>query len=203
MLKNENLDLLVVASPTSFHAEQASEAFSFGVDVICEKPLAGKLSEAEKIVDNMQKHQRKLMVYQPHRLFQETLTLKSIIKSGILGNIFLVKRSWNDFNRRNDWQAFQKNGGGMLNNYGSHFIDQFIYLFGGDFKSFNASTSRILTCGDAEDFVKVLAVNKNNITFDMEINMSSAFSEHEWLVYGNAGSARLNGSEWEVKYCQL
>lgn len=201
MLEQEKPDLLLIASPTCFHAEQAIEAFKCGTDVICEKPLACTIMEAEKIRQAMRHYKRKLMVYQPHRLTRETVSLRKILGSDVLGRIFMVRRTYCNFSRRNDWQAFAAYGGGMLNNYGSHFIDQFIYLFGGNFKSVNAVTRRIISAGDADDFVKLLAVNARDITFDLEINMAAAFGGQEWLVCGTCGSAFFrNGSGWQLRY---
>ena len=201
MLKQEKPDLLLIASPTCFHTEQTLQAFKSGADVICEKPLACTVDDAKKIQQSMRHYQRKLMVYQPHRLTPEAVSLKNILESGVLGRIFMVRRTCCNFIRRNDWQAFTSYGGGMLNNYGSHFLDQFIYLFGGNFKSVNAVTRRIISCGDAEDFVKLLAVNNRDITFDLEINMSAAFAGQEWQVCGTCGAAIWrNGSGWQLRY---
>lgn len=201
MLEAEKPDLLVIASPTCFHTEQVLEAFKCGTDVICEKPLACTIGDAGKIRQAMHDYQRKLMVYQPHRLTAEAVILKNILESGVLGRIFMVRRTCCNFSRRNDWQAFSAYGGGMLNNYGSHFIDQFIYLFGGSFKSVNAVTRRIVSGGDAEDFVKLLAVNGHDITFDLEINMAAAFHGQEWLVCGDCGSAAFHSSSgWRMRY---
>lgn len=202
MLERETPDLMLIASPTCFHLEQAVSALKNNIDIICEKPLACSLEDAEKIQEAVLLHERKLMVYQPHRLTPEAIILKSIIKSGVLGKIFMVRRVCSDYNRRNDWQAFTAYGGGMLNNYGSHFLDQFIYLFGGGFKTVNAVTRKVASCGDAEDFVKIQAVNSGDIIFDLEINMGSAFAGNEWLVYGTCGSASCNNNTagWKLKY---
>jgi len=201
MLEREKPDLLLVASPTCFHSEQTLEAFRRGIDVICEKPLACTLDEAGTVGRAMREYHRKLMVYQPHRLTPEAAGLKAILASGVLGRVFLVRRGCNSFSRRNDWQAFAAYGGGMLNNYGSHFLDQFIYLFGGDFREVNAVTRRVVSCGDAEDFVKMLAVNGNNVVFDLEINMGAAFASQEWRVCGDCGSAVYDTrSGWSLRY---
>jgi predicted dehydrogenase len=58
LLSNENLDLVIVASPTQFHAEQSIQAFEHGVDVFCDKPMAFSLEEAETVVTAMKSHGR-------------------------------------------------------------------------------------------------------------------------------------------------
>ncbi|MFA6714129.1 MAG: Gfo/Idh/MocA family oxidoreductase [Victivallaceae bacterium] len=200
MLEHEDLDLLVIASPTCFHMEQILQAFAHGVDVICEKPLACSLQDAKKISRARSVEQRKIMIFQPHRLSPEAVTLKTVLESGILGRIFMSRKTYSGFNRRNDWQAFAGYGGGMLNNYGSHFIDQFIFLFGGEFKSVNALLRRLVSEGDAEDFVKLQAVNAHDIILDLEINMANAFPGQTWEICGTCGSALYAPDGWRLRY---
>lgn len=200
MLKEIRPELVIISSPTCFHVEQVLSAFRAGCDVICEKPLASSLAEALEIKKAMTEYKRKIMVYQPHRITGEALALKAILKAGILGEIFYVRRKTGNFVRRNDWQAFKANGGGMLNNYGSHYIDQFIYLFGGSFKKLGAVTKKVVGCGDAEDFVKISGVNVADICFDIEINMGDAFCGDEWIVCGKSGTARFQDGKWISKY---
>ena len=79
------------------------------------------------MVETARRLERKLMVYQPHRLSSECLGAKAILESGKLGSPYMFSRYSSNFCRRNDWQAFYANGGGMLFNYGAHYIDQ-IYI---------------------------------------------------------------------------
>ena len=202
MLEEEKPDLAVIASPTCFHAEQIFAAFKHGADVFCEKPLAGTYREAQCIVQEAQRTGRRIMVYQPHRLAPETVTLQKILHDGILGQVFMVRRVCADFRRRNDWQALLKFGGGMLNNYGAHFIDQFLYVFGGKFVSVRGELRNEVTAGDADDVVKAFLTNKRNIIFDMEINMASAWPANEWIVSGNSGSAIYDSKNrlWRTRF---
>ena len=71
-----DLDLVVIASPTPFHAEQAIAAFAQGIDVFCDKPLAPTLEQADAILASARAHDRKLMVYQPHRARVEVVALR-------------------------------------------------------------------------------------------------------------------------------
>ncbi len=130
MLTVEKPDVVVIASPTKFHCAQIVKAFECGCDVFCEKPVVLNLSEMDIIISSQKKHGRKFMAYQPHRSFSDIVCLKHIISLGLLGRIYMIKRCCTDFNRRSDWQAFRSYGGGMLNNYGSHFIDQLLHLGG-------------------------------------------------------------------------
>ena len=200
MLKVEKPDLVVIASPTKFHCSQAIEAFANGCDVFCEKPVVLNLDEMDKIIEAKEKHNRKFMAYQPHRGFKETITLQHILSLGLLGPVYMHKRCSSAYARRSDWQAFKSNGGGMLYNYGSHFIDQLVYLAQSNLSNITCIARAIATLGDAEDVVKVLMETEKGMILDLDINMATAFEMIPWQVYGHYGTAILNHNVWRVKY---
>ncbi len=195
-------DLVVIASPTAFHKSQILEAFEHECDVFCDKPLALSLQDTDEILAAMNQSGRKLMVYQPHRGTSETAAIKWILESGLLGEIYMVKHAISNFDRRSDWQAFRKNGGGMLNNYGAHYIDQFLYLNNAGFSRMFCELRTLVTSGDAEDMVKAIFTAKNNVIFDLDINMATGQPIQPWFIGGNCGTAVFNPAEtaWELKY---
>jgi len=201
-LASHPLDLVVIASPTVFHVDQAVGAFENAVDVFCDKPLAPNLTEAQRVVEQAKRHGRKLMVYQPHRGRPETVAAQDILARGILGRVFMIKRASSGYDARNDWQAFTRNGGGMLNNYGAHYIDQLLYLAESSVSSLFATLDRILSMGDADDVVKVVIRTQNGITLDLDINMAAAIPFPPFQILGDRGSMTLDteAGVWRVKY---
>ena len=188
MIESEELDLIVIASPTMFHAEQSILALEHGIDVFLEKPFAQSLEESDRIINAMKKKCCKLMVYQPHRITQEFLALKDIINKGVIGKVYMIKRACSAFIRRNDWQSLRENGGGMLNNYGAHFIDQILYLANSPAKSIFCNMRKIASLGDADDVVKIIVETNNGIIMDLDINMAVAYPLPEWIVMGTNGT---------------
>ena len=203
MYAKEEPDLVVVASPTRFHYDQIMEAFSPGCDVFCDKPLACSLEETDGIIEEMNRSGRKLMVYQPHRVSAEAQAVKSILDSGLLGKVYLVKRAIGRFDRRSDWQAFRKNGGGMLNNYGAHYIDQFLYLNRSPFRKVDCELRAMVTLGDADDVVKATLTAENGVILDLDINMAAAHPFPPWYIAGTRGAAvfDVKSEAWNLKYC--
>jgi scyllo-inositol 2-dehydrogenase (NADP+) len=202
LLGSEPLDLVVIASPTRFHADQALAAFERGCDVFCDKPLAPTLEEVDHIIAAMQAHGRRLMVYQPHRASVETVALREILRRDLIGPLYMVKRAWVDYHRRNDWQAFQRHGGGMLNNYGAHVIDLLLYLTGSRASRITCSLRTVASLGDADDVVKAVIETENGVILDLDINMASAQSTPRWHVLGKRGSVLFDETEqaWRVRY---
>lgn len=205
LIGNEQLDLIVIASPTPFHADQTIAAMEKGIDVFLEKPMASSLEEADRMIEASKKLNRKLMVYQPHRIASETRALKYIIEKDIIGPVYMIKRSVSRYQRRNDWQTQRKFGGGMLNNYGAHYIDQLLHVTGSKASDISCHLRSIATLGDADDVVKALIVTDNNIILDLDINMASAQDLTPCIIFGERGTAVLGKNEngdraFSVKY---
>ncbi|MBN1348637.1 Gfo/Idh/MocA family oxidoreductase [candidate division KSB1 bacterium] len=202
LLESETLDLVVIASPTHLHQQQITAAFQHGCDVFCDKPLAPTLEHVDQLIDAMQQHRRKLMLYQPHRGRREAVSLQAMLKKQLIGPVYMIKRERYAYLRRNDWQALKKFGGGMLNNYGAHYIDQLLYLAQSPAKRIHCVLRRIVSFGDAEDVVKVVIETESGLVLDLDINMASAFPMTPWRILGQRGSILLDEAEqvWRVKY---
>lgn len=203
-LDSTKADLVVIASPTVFHEDQIKAAMSRGIDVFCDKPLSTDYASSVRIAEFMKGRSEKLMVFQPHRLNKEAQILKNVLAEGLLGDVYMVKRALSGFDQRNDWQAFLKNGGGMLNNYGAHMLDQFIYLFDEPFRRMSCVLRKIQSIGDAEDVAKVVIETDSGLVYDLDINMATAFPITPWQVFGTLGTMLLDmqGKCWKIKYCR-
>jgi len=204
MVDTEKPDLVVICSPTHVHAEQAIYSMENGFDVFVDKPIACDLEEAKKMVAVSERVGKKLMVYQPSRGSSFAQSLKKLMNSGIIGDVFLIKAANLGYVFRNDWQAFKKYGGGMLSNYGAHEIDRALYLAGTGAKKVSATMGRIASLGDADDFVKILMEMENGITVDIEVNMAASILFPQLLVYGTHGAASFDwdetGPHFNVRY---
>lgn len=189
MLAAEHPDLVVIASPTHLHKAHALKAFAAGANVFCDKPMAVNLCEAREMADAAVEYGRKLMIYQPHRVTPEAQTARELIASGLLGRIYEIKRANSGYSRRSDWQAFTKYGGGMLNNYGAHYIDQLLYLTGANVRDIYCRRRCETTLGDADDVVKVILDCENDLILDLDINQSTACPIAPWMFCGTNGAA--------------
>lgn len=188
-------DLCAISSPTQLHASQAIACMEAGSDVFLEKPIGMTWEEGEKIRIRRDELGRKVMVHQPHRIRCETLAAEEIIASGKLGNIFMIKRNFSYYFRRDHWQGYKKNGGGNLANHGAHYIDQLLHLSGGKPASAAAVLRPIITTGDADDMARAIITTDHGITLDLEINFASAFPYNQLEILGTNGAASLGVHE--------
>jgi len=183
------IDLVVIASPTHLHADQAIAAMEHGVDVFCDKPIAPDVVQADCMIEAMRRTGRKLMVFQPHRATAEIAAARHVIDSDLLGPIYMIKRARYSYIRRNDWQSLKKYGGGMLNNYGAHMIDQLLYLTGSKAATIACHLRSIASLGDADDVVSLLMEMENGVVCSLDINMAIVQHLPSWYIMGKRGTA--------------
>ncbi len=87
LVKNEKLDIVSIAVPTSYHKEVAVYMMNNKVNVLVEKPIAGTIEDANEIIDAAEKNKVKLTIGHVERFNPAVIKLKEIIDSGVLGKI--------------------------------------------------------------------------------------------------------------------
>lgn len=202
MLAAIRLDLVVVASPNPFHRAHAAAALAAGSHVFCDKPVVETTRELDELAAIATHAGRSLVAYQPSRFQPEVRSLRSLLATNVLGPVHLIRRTRDNFVRRQDWQAFRANGGGMLNNYGSHCLDEILVLLGGAaIERVYCQTRCAVTAGDAEDFVKATLTAAGGTVIDLEISQACALPGPEWELFGSRGAARWEAEErvWQVR----
>ncbi len=136
LIDSRMCDAVVVATPHWFHPEISIYAFKKGLHVLCEKPIAVTVSQAEKLIQAAKKSEKVFGVNFQRRLEGTTRTAKEIIDSGQLGEITrtLCIDPWyrtQSYYDSGTWRAtWAGEGGGVLCNQAPHTIDLFIYLGG-------------------------------------------------------------------------
>ena len=196
-------DMVVIASPTMFHKPQTIAALERNLMVFLEKPMCESLESAQEVADAVKRTNGKLMLYQPHRNWGEYLMFQNKVRHK-LGTITHSRRVLEFYNRRNDWQSRVDCGGGMLNNYGAHYIDQFLAAFGGPVEVNGAVMQRTVGIGDAEDLVSVLLRSSSGVSGTVEINLGAAARSDTWEVFGTLGSAKYCAAakSWVITYIE-
>lgn len=136
MLDKEQLDLLVVASAPALHLEMTLEGLSRGLHVLCEKPMAKSVAEAQQMCDARESAGREGFINFEFRFRPARLAVREIVQRGAIGDILharyhrtmggLVGRS----RRRLGWLGDSALGGGSLGALGSHMFDALHFLTG-------------------------------------------------------------------------
>ena len=198
LIADDDLELIVVASPNRLHAEHTMAALQAGKHVLCEKPFAMSAEEADRVIAVSNETGKLVAPFQNRRFEPPFQKVKQVIDSGLLGRIVMIRMTAHGFKRRWDWQTLKKFGGGTLNNTGPHFLDQALELFGDGEPNVFCQMDCALTLGDAEDHVKVVLHGEGHPTVEVEMSDACPFGQDRFLVMGTRGGLRGTGElEWK------
>ncbi len=135
MLRHEkNLDVASVCTPNYLHPTHSIACLEAGFDVLCEKPLAISMSDAEKMVSAAAASGKKLFVVKSTRFNPSVQMLRQLIAEDHLGTLYSFQLScfWNrpDAYYTNSWRGGLLTDGGTLFTQFSHYIDVLYWLLG-------------------------------------------------------------------------
>ncbi|MCX7795809.1 MAG: Gfo/Idh/MocA family oxidoreductase [bacterium] len=198
LLKDQNVELVIVATPTYLHPICTIDALKARKMVVCEKPMATNIKDADEMIEVSKETGSLLTVFQNRRYSKDFLKVKEVIASGKLGRIVQIRITLNSFGRRWDWQTLREYGGGSLNNNGIHLIDMAIALLNEKEPEVFCYLDRALTLGDADDHVKLLLKAPEEPLIDIEHTSTCAYPVERWLVMGTQGT--LVGTTEELRW---
>ncbi len=134
MLKSDEIDIAMVASPSGAHMEPAIEAAKYGKHVLCEKPLEIKPDRIDRMIEAHEKAGTYLGGIFNLRYNETTRIIKNAIDEQRLGTITYagVHVPWwrNDAYYEGWHGTWDLDGGGALMNQSIHMVDLLQYLMG-------------------------------------------------------------------------
>jgi dTDP-4-amino-4,6-dideoxygalactose transaminase/predicted dehydrogenase len=193
LLENASLDAVSVCTVPSSHREIVIDALDAGAHVLCEKPLAASVAEAEEMSRKARQRNRLLLTGFKYRFHEEVRKAKELIESGSFGEIVNCRVMFGGYLEIADtWYADkQLSGGGIIMDNGPHAIDLIRFLLG-NIKSISARA----------DHMQRLAV-EDTATLSLSLDTGArATAELSWCVpvpprayleiYGRGGTALLD-----------
>ncbi|MFP4382282.1 MAG: Gfo/Idh/MocA family protein [Candidatus Sumerlaeia bacterium] len=134
MLKEEELDIVSIATPNKFHKPLTIKALDAGCNVLCEKPMAMNAREAQAMLDKAKAVGKRLMINFSYRFTEQAWALKQQVEKGILGDIYFGRTIWlrrRGMPRFGGWFGQKAlSGGGPLIDLGVHRLDLALWLMG-------------------------------------------------------------------------
>lgn len=130
MLDRDDVELVVVTTPVR-HRELVERALRAGKNVVCEKPFTDTAEEAAELFAVAKECGVTLSAYQNRRFDSDFLTVKAVVESGKLGDVYEIVEHY-DY-----WRPEVSRGRmpgrpseSMLYEHGSHTVDQAIGWLG-------------------------------------------------------------------------
>jgi predicted dehydrogenase len=133
MLATEKPDVVSVCVPNVAHRDIVLAALDAGAHVLCEKPLATSVAEAQEMFDAARRAGRVLMAAQNWRWDPGSRAVQRIVETGDLGELYYAEATAMRRMGIPTWGVFHQkalSAGGALLDIGVHMLDLAVWLFG-------------------------------------------------------------------------
>ncbi|MBQ8880649.1 MAG: Gfo/Idh/MocA family oxidoreductase [Oscillospiraceae bacterium] len=202
MLKQDDIDVVYIATRSCDHYDHALMALKAGKDVVLEKPATISYDEAVKLYDHANKPGTpRLFVHQQRRFEEAFCKMMEVVASGKLGKVFEINIHQNGFQHRDDWQTIDEFGGGQLLNWGPHMIDQSWQFLGTPTADIRSYLFQETAGGNCEDHLGITLVGNNDRVVNMYISGATALRIGRcYEAFGNRGAAVYEGGKLKLRY---
>lgn len=134
------LDMVVIGCPNDLHCHVTERAAAAGKHVVCEKPLATTLEEADRMIAACRRAGVLLMYAEELCFTPKYVRLKRLVDEGAIGLPYLIKQSEKHDGPHSPWfWDVSRSGGGVTMDMGCHAFEFFRWMLG---KPHSAETSR-------------------------------------------------------------
>jgi predicted dehydrogenase len=130
LFDDPDVELVVVGTPPSAHADTVLAALAAGKHVVCEKPFALRVQEVDWMIDSAVSRDRVLTVYQSRRWDPDYIAMREVVRSGRIGDLFYMESFIGGYSHPCDfWHSHEPVSGGTIYDWGSHYFDWVLQLF--------------------------------------------------------------------------
>lgn len=139
LCKNQNVDVIYIATPPEMHRAHVEMAASHGKHIVVEKPMALALDDCVAMIEICERNGVKLLAGHTHSFDAPIRKMREIVESGQIGDLVMIN-SWNynEFNPRPWPTAELKASFGPILNQGPHHVDIVRQVAGGAVRSVRA-----------------------------------------------------------------
>ena len=175
LLAVEDIDLVSISAPNHWHKEMLIHAAEAGKHVICEKPLANNLPDADEMIETMRLAGLKLGVYHEMVFYPENLLIRKLLAEQAAG---ATRFAWLGAYALGKWVMTPwrvkaaHSGGGIVMDEGVHLAHLAKLYFGAEPVRVSASIDRLGTAesGDVEDV--------GSLTFEFPTGLAQAAASY-------------------------
>lgn len=199
-----SVDAVIVATNEQSHSPITIAALEAGKHVLCEKPMADSVEEAERMRQAAERTGKKLMVIHNQRLYPAHQLLKELLTEGALGKVHAYRTTLANPGQENDgWGTafpdfYDRIGhtNGALAQVGVHRIDLLNYLFSEDpvvsVLAQTATQGKRLADGSPvpyEDYAVLQLQHRSGMQGTLLTHWFDYSNEKQTVIYGESATA--------------
>ena len=190
------VDAVTVTTPPQTRRELVLEALAACVHVVADKPFAPNAVAAQELADAARAADRLLAVFHNRRWDADVRTVRALIDSGWLGELWRVESRF----ELDEPQSLDAGpDGGLLRDLGTHLVDQMIWLLG-PVSSVYAELDEIdLPAGRTDAGFAISLRHASGVRSRVAAWKLNRVAEKSWRVYGSAGGYRASGTDVQTQ----
>lgn len=199
LLAIEDLDAVVLCTPSGMHSSQTISAAEAGKHVITEKPMATNWADGKRMVEACDRAGVRLFVVKQNRCNTTLQLLKNAVEKRRFGRIYMVAvnvfwtrpQAYYDSAR---WRGTWEFDGGAFMNQASHYVDLLDWLIG-PVESVQAYTGTLARNIEVEDSGVLNVRWRNGALGSMAVTMLTYPKNYEGsiTILGEKGSVKVGG----------
>lgn len=164
LLENNEIDAVSVCTSNKYHAPITIAALKAGKHVLCEKPMATSVEEAQQMIDTASQAGKFLMIGHNQRLAPAHIKAKEILKSGEIGRVLTFRTTfghggpefWSQDKGRHTWFFKQEDAFiGAMGDLGVHKADLIRWLIDDEIVEVKAYVSTLHKTNDKDEPIEV------------------------------------------------
>lgn len=205
MLEQQGLDWVVISTRTETHARLAMKALAAGKNVIVEKPMTLDVAESQAIFEEARKRDLNVVVHHNRRWDTDFLLIRQILSEGTLGEVYRIESrytacdagwgEWGAEGKDNPWRLKRAHGGGLLNDWGPHLVDQLLLLIDAEVRSLFAKTDSRVWTHEVDDHFWAEVVFTDGRSARIEASNNHRIPLPRWHLLGTEGSLEVTGGD--------
>jgi predicted dehydrogenase len=200
MMKAEQLDAILIATPHYFHPPIAIDAFRAGLHVLSEKPISVTVKEADRMLAAARRSGKVFSVMYQMRNDPKFRAVRKLLDEGKVGELIRANMVIGYYRSQayydsGGWRATWKGeGGGVLFNQAPHMLDIFTWLVGPP-KFVTAQTRTRLHDIEVEDEAFALLEYENGAHGYLYASVIEAPTTHRLEIVGDKGKILIEGDD--------
>lgn len=204
LLRRENLDAVVISTPSKLHAPMVGTALERNLHIFCEKPFVLDVREGERLVEMAESRNLVNQVGYHFRFVAAFAEAARVAASGALGEIHHVRaEAYGPVVLRpkgSTWRSAKGEGGGALYDYACHAIDLVGFMVGAPSAVEGVALKSVFS-RDVEDEVYCTMTFANGASGQLAVNWSDESHRKMFTrisVWGSNGRLTADRQECQV-----
>lgn len=193
LLERSQIDLVVIATPHDTHRALACQAMDAGKHVVVDKVMCLNGEEADAMIETSRRDRVLLSVFHNRRWDWDYLTVKKVLDEELLGAPYLFEMAMLGYRPPRGWRGVASASGGILFDWGAHFIDQALQLVSSPVTSVTCDIQHRAWGSDIGSYGRLLLRFASGVLYSIEIGNLSRQPKPHWLVLGERGALIKTG----------